>query len=223
MNNFSISRCIGGAWDLTTKHWKMCIYALVMGIVITIISNTSMPNVAEPNSNMTLEDFKEFYLDFLKNINSTGIIIAEILQYVFYAGLYKMALNGYNGLSVDASAYKLPATTYVKLICAGIVGQILIAVGFFLFIIPSIIVAVRFLFVPYILLDEPQTDFIGAFKKSWEISRGHFWQLFGLGVLMTLIHLVGIACFYVGICFTMVLSLFALAIAYYHFKDTVVA
>lgn len=220
MNNFSISKCVGGAWDLTTKHWIMCVVYLVILVLTSLISgSTSSANMLNNYENMTPEELMKAYAAMFNGSFYIRGIFAGTVQYVLYAGFYKMALNGYNGLPVNTTAYKLPVMTYVKFTVGILVYSILAGVGTLLCVIPGIIVAIRFLFVPFILLEEPETEFIDAFKKSWEMTAGRFWSLLWLLILILLINIVGFACCCVGFIFTMVMTVFMEVIAYYQLKD----
>jgi len=215
MNNISISKCVNGAWDLTTKHWIMCIILLVAGILVSIISTAFTPMVVIEKPNMTPEEALAMLTGSLGLVN----LIAYILQFAMYAGLYKMAINGYHGLKVDTTAYQLPFATYLKFTGASIVYGILVTIGCLFCIIPGIILAVRFVFATTILLDEPETEFIDAFKKSWTMTDGNFWNLFGLGVMAALINIAGVLCCCVGVFFTKIMEIFMVVIAYYALKN----
>lgn len=217
MNDFSISKCISGAWDLTTKHWIMCVVMLVV-CVLAYMFNGSMTPTGD-YENMTQEDLIRMCSELFTGKNLVAISLGMIVQYVLYAGLYKMAINGYNGTKVDTSAYSMPIVTYFKFILANIVYQILVVVGCCFCIIPGIIIAVRFFFVPYVVLDEPHTEFIDAFNKSWQMTKGHFFGILGLAILLLLINFVGVICCCIGVIFTEVLTIFASVIAYYQLKD----
>lgn len=222
MNNFSISKCMGGAWDLTTRHWILCIVFLVIAVITSLISgSTSSVSTFNSYENMTLEELLQAYADMFNGAFYIKTFIAAIVQYVLYAGFYKMALNGYNGMPVNTTAYNMPLSTYVKFACGMIVLKILILVGLALCVIPGIIIGVRLFLVPYILLDEPETEFIDAFKKSWAMTSGKFWSLFGLILLILLINIIGLACCCVGIIFAIVMGVFMEIIAYYQLKDDI--
>lgn len=220
MEKISISRCVSGAWDLTTKHWIMCIIVLVVGIVVSLVSQLTAPTVVyNTTGNMTPEEAQRMLSTVILNSFGASTLIGYIVQYAIYAGLYKMALNGYNGLKVDTSAYKMPLATYVKFIAANIVYGILVVIGLFLCVIPGIVIGIGFMFVPLIILDEPETEFIAAFKKSWHMACDNLWVLFLLGIVATLINFVGLICCCVGVIFTVVMSIFMMVIAYYALKD----
>lgn len=221
MNKISINKCVGGAWDLTTKNWIMCIIVLVTSIVVSAISSLTAPTVDYNTSGMTFEELINMYAEIISNSFGVFTLVAYIVQYIIYAGLYKMSLNAYNGQKADTSAYKMPLATYVKFIAACIAYCILVWVGLICCIIPGIIIGVRLMFTPFILLDEPETELTEAFKKSWVMTSGNFWSLFGLLIVALLINVVGFVCCCIGVIFTAVMAVFMMVIAYYQLKDNV--
>lgn len=219
MNKISISKCVNGAWDLTTKHWIMCIIVLVAAILVSVVSSATQPTIVYDNTNMTPEEAMRIFKESFAGSFGVANIIAYVLQYAVYAGLFKMAINGYHGMKVDTTAYQMPFATYLKFIGACIVYGILVGVGCLFCIIPGLFLAIRLMFAMIILLDEPETEFIDAFKKSWAMTSGNFWSLFGLGIMVILINLAGLLCCCIGIIFTAVMGIFMAVIAYYMLKN----
>lgn len=217
MNNFSITKCVGDAWDLAVKHWFMCIVVLVISIISSTISNIG---ITQPTitPDMAPDEIIEAYLSIYSGTGILTSLISTVVTYALYAGFTKMAMNGYNGLKVDTNAYKMPLSTYVKYVVGAIVYSLLVLIGGMLCLIPGIFVAVRFMFASFILLDEPETNVIEAFKKSWNMTAGNFWTLFGLGLMAILVLFVGLVCCCIGVIFSLVITYFMMTIAYYYFK-----
>lgn len=212
MNKISISRCVSGAWDLTTKNWQICIVLLVVYVISMSIGAIGKMSTAAPNDIASM-------LDTWAKDMSGWDLLSNILLYAAFAGICKMAINGYNGLKADLSAFRMPVTTYVRFVLGILAHSILTLIGTFLFIIPGIYIGVRLMFVPVILLDEPETGFVEAFKKSWAMTAGSFWNLFLLFIAVILINIVGAICCGVGLLFTGVMTLFMYVIAYYQLND----
>ncbi|MBQ9559147.1 MAG: hypothetical protein IJ762_02705 [Bacteroidaceae bacterium] len=82
-------------------------------------------------------------------------------------------------------------------------------------IIPYVYVQVRLLFVPLLAAYEPELTLAETFSKSWNLTRGHFWTLLGIGLVAVLINIIGFCCCCIGILFTIVIAQFMLANVYY--------
>ncbi len=88
-------------------------------------------------------------------------------------------------------------TKYVHIILANLIATALIALGFLFLIVPGIILACRLVFVSYLVMDKGLEP-IAAIEKSWEMTRGHGWRIFGMGLLAIPLFLLGLLCFIVG-------------------------
>jgi uncharacterized membrane protein len=100
-------------------------------------------------------------------------------------------------------------------IVASILFEIGVLIGLVLCIIPGIIFGIIFMFYGYVIAENPDlaspTD---ALRRSADITRGHRWELFALGLILLLINIVGVVACLVGLVFTYGISAIAIAYAY---------
>ncbi len=87
---------------------------------------------------------------------------------------------------------------YLHIVLASLLVTALIILGFFLLIVPGIIIACRLVFVSYIVMDK-KLDPIEAVEMSWRLTRGHAWQIFLMGFVSFFIVLFGLLMLIVGI------------------------
>ncbi|HEX2969942.1 MAG TPA: hypothetical protein VHO46_12655 [Bacteroidales bacterium] len=87
---------------------------------------------------------------------------------------------------------------YFHIVLANLLVTALIVMGFFLLIIPGIILACRLVFVSYIIMDK-KVDPIEAVEMSWRLTRGHGWRIFLMGIVSFFIILFGLLMLIVGI------------------------
>ncbi|HXY91394.1 MAG TPA: hypothetical protein VEP49_02885 [Acidimicrobiia bacterium] len=100
-------------------------------------------------------------------------------------------------------------------IVASIVFGIGVFIGLLLCIVPGIIFAVIFGFYGFVAVE--QGDAVAPMdllRRSAEITAGHRWQLFFLGVVLALINLVGALLCGVGLLFTSGITIVAWAYTY---------
>jgi uncharacterized membrane protein len=69
-------------------------------------------------------------------------------------------------------------------------------------IVPGIIFACRLSFVPYLVMDKGLEP-VAAIEKSWFMTRGHGWRIFGMYLLSILMFLVGLLLVLVGALFAL--------------------
>jgi uncharacterized membrane protein len=72
--------------------------------------------------------------------------------------------------------------SYLNIVLANLLVFAICGIGFLLFIVPGIIFACRLAFVPYLVMDKG-LDPVAAIEKSWFMTRGHGWRIFGMYLL----------------------------------------
>jgi uncharacterized membrane protein len=90
---------------------------------------------------------------------------------------------------------------------------IIIFVGIILFVVRGIIAAVGLGFAPYVVIDSG-TGVIDALKQSWDITRGHKWQLFLFGLVLIGLNLLGLIAVVVGLLVTIPVTWLAVTHAF---------
>ncbi len=88
-----------------------------------------------------------------------------------------------------------------------------------LVIIPSVYLAVRLKFFPYVVVENEEASLKTLIEKSFNLTKGHFWMVFGFLLLVGLLNMVGAALFVVGLIVTIPVSIFATAYVYTKLKD----
>lgn len=74
--------------------------------------------------------------------------------------------------------------------------------------------AYRLVFAPFIQMDENPPGPIDCLKRSWALTRGSWWRIFGLALLMGLIAIAGVCLCGVGLIAAIPVIYFAFAHAY---------
>jgi uncharacterized membrane protein len=79
--------------------------------------------------------------------------------------------------------------------------------------LPATYIAVSLKFMLALIIDK-QMDFGAAMKASWKMVGKHWWQIFGLVVLISLLNIAGAMACFVGLLFTVPIGIGALMSAY---------
>lgn len=87
---------------------------------------------------------------------------------------------------------------YFKIVLANLIVVALAVIGFVLLIIPGIIVLVRLAFVPYLVMDK-DLEPMQAVEKSWQLTRGYGWKIFGMAIISIVIIIAGLLFLIVGV------------------------
>lgn len=89
-------------------------------------------------------------------------------------------------------------TKYLNIVLANLIVFALVMIGFMMLIIPGIIILCRLAFVAYLVMDK-DLEPMKAVEKSWELTRGHGWQVFGMAILSVIIFIAGLIFCFVGV------------------------
>ena len=89
-------------------------------------------------------------------------------------------------------------TKYLNVVLANLIVFALALIGFLMLIIPGIIIICRLAFVSYLVMDQ-DLEPMKAVEKSWEMTRGHGWQVFGMGVISIFIFIAGLIVLFFGV------------------------
>jgi hypothetical protein len=107
-----------------------------------------------------------------------------------------------------------PAPTDVQNILSQMVPAFVSALPiFFICLIPVTYLTICWLFTLPLIIDK-QLEFGAAMKTSWKKVNQHWWQVFGLTILVGLVSLAGVLACCIGALFTVPIGLAALMIAY---------
>jgi len=91
---------------------------------------------------------------------------------------------------------------YLNIVLANLLVFAICGIGLLLLIVPGIIFACRLSFVPYLVMDKGLEP-VAAIEKSWFMTRGHGWRIFGMYLLSILMFLVGLLLVLVGALFAL--------------------
>lgn len=89
-------------------------------------------------------------------------------------------------------------TKYLNIVLANLIVVALVILGFIMLIIPGFIAICRLVFVPYLVMDKNMEP-MQAVEKSWQMTRGHGWQIFGMIIISIFVFIGGLIVMFVGV------------------------
>jgi predicted Ser/Thr protein kinase len=139
-----------------------------------------------------------------------GIVIGGPLS----GGFWLYYLNRIRGrtatLETAFSGFKV---AFLQLVLVGVITGVLKFLGFLFLIIPGIYLLVVWMFAVPLVADRG-LEFWPAMGLSYKVISRHWWKFFGFVVVLAVIHIVGVACCYVGLFIAMPVCMAAMAYAY---------
>lgn len=158
--------------------------------------------------------------------NSPGMIIVQILAAAYWLLVFSVIKYGGDLMYLRAvrnqkfeisEMFNGFKKNYINIILANLLTFSIIGLGFVFLIVPGIILACRLVFVSYLVMDKGMEP-VAAVEKSWEMTRGYGWRIFGMGLLAIPVAIGGFLCFIVGIIFSIIWISAAFA-SMYHAVD----
>jgi uncharacterized membrane protein len=156
----------------------------------------------------------DFQFEPVTPIQIIGTLYWLLVLPVFQYGLHYLFLRAARNQSFEVKEILNGFNNYINIVLANLLVIVLVGVGLVLFIIPGIIAFCRLAFVPYIVMDQKLSP-VEAVKKSWKITRGHAWTIFGMGLLAIPIIIGGVLLLLVGVIFAAMWILTAFAGLFY--------
>ncbi len=187
----TISGSYGYGWQ---QMWKQFLYLFLVLVIV---------GIAESPASIVRDS---------ETFGSPGMIILQILATAYWLLFFSvikyggdlMVLRAMRNEKIEISEmFNGFKKNYVNIILANLLTFAIIGFGFLFLIIPGIILACRLVFVSYLVMDKNMEP-VAAVEKSWEMTKGHGWQIFGMALLAVPIVIGGLLCFIVGIVFAII-------------------
>ena len=147
-----------------------------------------------------------------------GTVVAMLIplvQMVMMFGVVLGARKAMRGEKVEFGDFFKVFDKFVPLLLCLLVTGLLVAVGFLLCILPGIYLAVAWgMMIPMILIWDRDMEFWPAMELSRKIVSRSFWKFLWFVFVLGLFNLAGVLCCYVGVFFTLPVTLAAYAIMF---------
>jgi uncharacterized membrane protein len=201
---FTIGSCVRFGWDTFKKRPWFLLGATVLyflgSVVVSMIDNVILTALKEamPSAAATGINF----------ITSTLIGAPLSLWFITFA---LKAHDNPEGVRI-ADAFG-SMNVFWSFVGATFLVFIVVCGGFVLFIIPGFIFGLMYGFATYLVADR-RLGVLDAMKESRRITKGHRWKLFGLGLVLLLLGILGTLCLFVGILVAFPVIVLAFAHAY---------
>jgi|SRR5579871_475316 len=201
-NTFSIEEALGRGWALFKENWLLLIGALLItGVIQGVCSGIASAVGKQPVLSLIAQ------------------LAAEAVGLALYGGLARITLALVDGRTPSMELLFSAFPLIVNLFVAGVLTGILVGIGFVLLIVPGIFLATRLAFATFFIVDEGAGP-IEAIQRSWDMTRGHFWQLFLFGIVVVILNCLGLLILLVGVLATGAVTLVATAFIYRRLSGT---
>lgn len=142
-----------------------------------------------------------------------ALFVGIVAQVFIKMGSINVALKAHEDVAATQLEDLWAPEMFWQYFLASIVTGILIVIGFILLIVPGIYLALRFIFVPYLVVDR-KLEVGAALRESTRITEGRKWQLLGFVLLCVLVNIAGALLLAVGLLVSIPVTMLAFAHAY---------
>jgi uncharacterized membrane protein len=189
-------------WDVM---WATFIELLVVTIVYAFI------NIPAGGVRFGATEFEWYFIPIIFFGIVYGIFIAGPIGYsvswVFLKAVRKEKINIKDMFSVFER-------NYWNTVVASLITGVIVFFGIIMLIVPGIIFACRLAFVPYLVIDQ-KMDVMDALKTSWDMTKGHGWSIFFIGLLAIPIFIAGFIMLFFGVFISAIWISSAFAVIYH--------
>lgn len=176
----------------------------IVGAVLTLLIVGMLPQVY-------------FFINAPKNptvatqFTSFGILLLQTFLTLGFTKIMLLLAEDKHTQTMDMFNNFKPFVSYFV---ASFLYRFAAALGLLLFIVPGIIVLIRFQFFPYLIIEDPNKSAFSALRESYELTRDLSVELFLLGATILIANIAGFLLFGVGILFTYPITTIATAVVY---------
>lgn len=203
MQKISVIESWQEGWKVFKNNWLIVIYATLIPAIVSMILEAIQKQVKEGMQIGVI-------LVLLGLLYFVGRFLLSMLMNL---GVLKIQLDVTKGLKPGYKTLFSGQGIYWKFIGATVLYSLVVLGGLILLIIPGIYLAIRYLFVPYLIVDKNLT--IGeAFAKSTEMTKGKKWSILGFLILTVIFSLLGLIVLVVGVFVTSAIGYLAIVNLY---------
>ena len=220
MKKIVIGDIVSRAWDLAVKHWPIFVLltlvsSMIGGTMYSVDAETLMDAANSGDPSAILEAYGHA-ISFNPIWGTISFLLAIYLGYIGI-NMYVNAVRLGKPYETMGQIFKTDINQLAIYFAVELVYGIIVGLGFCLCILPGIWISVRLMYAP-LLAATQGASFGEAFSRSWEMTKGSFWDLFLLGLVAIGIAILGFVACCVGYLFAAVVIEFMLVLSFYALK-----
>jgi uncharacterized membrane protein len=201
--------CYSHGWRQMWKYFLELLLITIIGFVLTVPS-------------WGLSAFKETDWPVAFPMFMFALVYCVLFLWPLEYGVSFAFLKATRGDRVEVQDMFEVFKCWINAILAQLLTGFIIGIGFMFFIIPGIVFACKFAFVPFLIVDR-KLDVVDAVQTSWRMTTGHAFTVFLIGFIGFFLAIAGLVCFFVGVIIAGIWIELAFACLYYSVagKETV--
>lgn len=195
---FSIGKSISEAWQIFKEKWQVILGLAIAGFLIQYVP----AQIVGPYDGSTQSAFY-FVMQLVMMVLNFLVAMVWIHAYI--------KLSRREEITIESIKSILPLAP--KYLAGVLLTGLIVVVGLILFIIPGLYFALKYAYVPYLIIDKEMGP-LEAMRASAKITDGVKGNLFVLMLALVGINILGLLALVVGIVVTSAVSAIASALVY---------
>ena len=204
---FSIPGIIKESWQVLKTNWIQLLLIWGIAVGVQMVLRLIMTGLGEQ-------------LGILTVMFSLG---SQILAYIMYAGAIKLELDLIRGKEIEVVEIFNQGKKYAwKFFLVSLVYSLIVFGGLLLLFVPGVIWSLKYLFATYATID----DGLGvqeALSLSAKLTDGIKLKMYGLGIVLFFLNVLGLLVFLVGFIVTAAISGLVWPVLYVSLKKQLLA
>ncbi|MGD0526838.1 MAG: YciC family protein [Polyangiaceae bacterium] len=195
---FEITEVISGAWAVFTRQWMpLCVAMLIVGLIVAvpmilvyvvgmlgfIAGSQAAIGGGDPDGGVIA-------LAMFGGVFGAMMLVMCLVMPLFTGRLLRMGLTAVRGGTPTVGDLFTGEMRYRSMLALMLLQGMLIGVGYLLFIVPGVILALGLYFSAYLVIDQ-RMGAVDAMKASWKLTTGRKGEVF---IVMLVFGLLSAVC-----------------------------
>jgi hypothetical protein len=203
MHSFSISEALEFGWHKTRAH-----SGLLFQILLTFFALQVVQEIVNRVLSETL-------------VGGLANIALAVVGVILGAGFTRIILRLAEGHTALYRDLIPPGRLVWRFFIVSVLTGMAVVGGLILLVIPGFLLLVRLSMVRFIVVEQPpqmRGHFIEVLKRSWRMTHGHWWHLFGFFLVLAGLNIVGALLLLIGLLISVPVTTLAWAHVYNKLK-----
>ena len=217
MKELSVRSIASRAWDLACDHWPIfLLLSFLQGIISSLgVRNNSYELIEIMQNGEKVDSSMLTGLIGISPIwGPVSFLLSCYVGLVTYRYLSNATLTGRTEAPEGKSVWRINFSSFAFYAAIQVLFVACVGFGLVLCLIPGIILFIRWEFALLIAATE-NVGVDEAFRRSWRLTKNHFWKLLLMNLSFIPITILGLMCCCEGELFTSIMIQFMIVVAYY--------
>jgi uncharacterized membrane protein len=207
MHTFSIKEAISFGWD---AFWKRPWFFIGMYVILGIVN---MDYRYRTDDQEAFSSFLSLLTPPIILILIVVIVLLVALRNVVSMGEKKILLAAHDDVQKVALKDLWTVHPFWNFFWGNVLYGLIMVAGLILLIVPGIIWALKYMFVPYLIMDRGLKP-MEAIRESGRMTDGHKWHLFKFSLVLIGVNVLGLLCLLIGLLVSIPVSALAAVFVY---------